>query len=160
LGATPGRCTQTAGYIANAEINEIISSNSNVQILFDDDSDSDIIVYNNTQWVDYITTTTKSTRTTYYKGLNMGGTTEWAINLEQFINDPDDLVLLELSANITNTEQYIFPDQDTTTSKEASSERNMAIYIDSLRYLKTNTRDLLVSLSFSLHYLNLSLINL
>jgi hypothetical protein len=82
LGATPGRCTQTAGYIANAEIDEIISSNSNVQILFDDDSDSDIIVYNDTQWVDYMTTTTKSTRTTYYKGLNMGGTTEWAIDLE------------------------------------------------------------------------------
>ncbi|KAJ5646513.1 glycoside hydrolase [Penicillium lividum] len=76
-GATPGRCTQTAGYISNAEIDEIISSNPTVQVLFDDDSDSDIIVYNDTQWVGYMTTTTtKSTRTTYYKGLNMGGTTE------------------------------------------------------------------------------------
>ncbi|KAJ5759123.1 hypothetical protein N7520_006279 [Penicillium odoratum] len=46
------------------------------QVLFDDDSDSDIIIYNDTQWVGYMTTTTKSTRTTYYKGLNMGGTTE------------------------------------------------------------------------------------
>jgi chitinase len=131
-GATPGRCTQTAGYIANAEIDEIISTNSNVQILFDDDSDSDIIVYNDTQWVGYMTTTTKSTRTTYYKGLNMGGTTEWAVDIEQFIDDPDDLVLLELSATLTNTEQCDFPDQATTTSEEASSERNVAIYIEAL----------------------------
>jgi hypothetical protein len=57
-----------------------------------------------------MTTTIKRTRTTYNKGLNMGGTTEWAIDLEQFIDDPDDLVLLELSANITNTEQCVFLD--------------------------------------------------
>ncbi|OKP13966.1 hypothetical protein PENSUB_235 [Penicillium subrubescens] len=95
FGCYSGRCTQTAGYIANAEIDEIISIKSNVQILFDDDSDLDIIVYNDTQWVGYLTTTTKSTRTTYYKGLNMGGTTEWAIDLEQFVDDPDGLVLLD-----------------------------------------------------------------
>jgi hypothetical protein len=90
----------------------------------------------------------------------MGGTTEWAIDLEQFVDDPDGLVLLELSANLTNAEQCVFPDQSTTTSEEASSERKVAIYIDSLRHLKTNTRDLLVHLSYSLHYLNLSLTNL
>jgi hypothetical protein len=62
----------------------------------------------------------------------MGGTTEWAIDLEQFIDDPDGLVLLELSAELKNAEQCDFPDQDEETSEDASSERNVAIYIDSL----------------------------
>lgn len=131
-GATPGRCTQTTGYFSNVEIYEIISTNPNVQVLFDDDSDSDIIVYNDTQWVGYMTNTTKSTRTTYYKGLNMGGTTEWAIDLEQFIDDPDDLVIVNLSTDLTDAEQYDFPDQSEETSEEASLERNVAAYIDSL----------------------------
>ncbi|CAI7591731.1 unnamed protein product [Penicillium glandicola] len=129
-GATPGRCTQTAGYISNAEIDEIISTNPTVQILFDDDSDSDIIVYNDTQWVGYMTTTTKSTRTTYYQGLNLGGTTEWAIDLEVFIESPDDVTFLRLSTDLTDTEQCDAP-SDIETSAEASSERNVASYIDS-----------------------------
>ncbi|KAJ5464342.1 uncharacterized protein N7458_000028 [Penicillium daleae] len=131
-GATPGRCTQTTGYIPNVEIYEIISTNPNVQVLFDDDSDSHIIVYNDTQWVEYMTNTTKSTRTTYYKGLNMGGITEWAIDLEQFTDDPDDLVIVNLSADLTDAEQCDFPDQSEETSEEASLERNVAAYIDSL----------------------------
>ncbi|KAJ5377911.1 glycoside hydrolase [Penicillium cataractarum] len=131
-GATPGRCTQTAGYISNAEIDEIISTSSNVQVLFDDDSDSDIIVYNDTQWVGYMTTTTKRTRTSYYKGLNMGGTTEWAIDLEQFMDDPDGLVITNLSTDLTDDAQCDFPDQSEEASEEASSERNVAAYIDAL----------------------------
>jgi hypothetical protein len=44
--ATEGKCTKTAGYISNAEIDEIISSGGNVQTFHDADSDSDILVYN------------------------------------------------------------------------------------------------------------------
>jgi GH18 family chitinase len=131
-GATPGRCTQTAGYIANAEIDEIISDNPTVQVLFDDDSDSDIIVYNDTQWVGYMTTTTKSTRTTYYKGLNMGGTTEWAVDIEKFIESADDISIVNLSTDLTDAEQCETPDPDEVTAAEASSERNVAGYIDGL----------------------------
>ncbi|OKO97982.1 Acidic mammalian chitinase [Penicillium subrubescens] len=131
-GATPRRCTQTAGYIANAEIDEIISDNPTVQVLFDDDSDSDIIVYNNTQWVGYMTTTTKSTRTTYYKSLNMGGTTEWAVDIEKFLESADDISIVNLSTDLTDAEQCETPDPDEVTAAEASSERNVAGYIDSL----------------------------
>ncbi|KAJ5738136.1 glycoside hydrolase [Penicillium malachiteum] len=131
-GATPGRCTQTAGYIANAEINEIIANNPTVQVLFDDASDSDIIVYNDTQWVGYMTTTTKSTRTTYYQGLNMGGTTEWAIDLEAFAFDPDSLSLTGLDVDLSDAEQCVFPDSSTTSSATASTQRNVANYINTL----------------------------
>ncbi|KAL6229345.1 hypothetical protein BDW75DRAFT_245821 [Aspergillus navahoensis] len=83
-GATPGRCTNTAGYIANAEIDLLISDNNSTQVLFDSDTDSDIIIYDSVQWVAYMTNTTKSTRTEYYQSLNMAGTSEWAIDLESF----------------------------------------------------------------------------
>lgn len=64
-----GECTGTAGYLANAEINEILSDNPSATKLFDSGSDSDILVYNETQWVGYMTSTTKSTRASYYKSL-------------------------------------------------------------------------------------------
>lgn len=44
--ATPGRCTKTAGYIAAAEINEIIKNGNGAQTLSDDASNTDIILYN------------------------------------------------------------------------------------------------------------------
>ncbi|KAL4793038.1 hypothetical protein BDV19DRAFT_391480 [Aspergillus venezuelensis] len=51
---------------------------------------SDIIIYDSTQWVAYMTNTTKSTRTDYYQSLNMAGTSEWAIDLESFGVSSDD----------------------------------------------------------------------
>ncbi|KAJ6151665.1 hypothetical protein N7470_006793 [Penicillium chermesinum] len=86
-GATPGRCTKTAGYIANAEINEIIDTNDSAEKSFDKGSDSNILVYNQTQWVAYMDDTTKDTRTSYYKGLNLGGTVDWAVDLQSFTDD-------------------------------------------------------------------------
>lgn len=86
-GATPGECTNTAGYIANAEIDDIIANDNTSQIIFDAASDSDIMVYNDTQWVAYMTNTTKSTRIAYYQGLNFAGTSDWAVGLQSFIDD-------------------------------------------------------------------------
>lgn len=142
-GATPGRCTQTAGYIANAEINEIIATNPTVQVLFDSASDSDIIVYNETQWVGYMTNTTKATRTTYYQSLNMGGTTEWAIDLEDFVTEPTDSAafgsyLLELEATIDDDDTEFLSSTNLTCSDpssgedsvQASEERGVAAYVN------------------------------
>ncbi|KAL2812789.1 hypothetical protein BDW59DRAFT_167716 [Aspergillus cavernicola] len=89
-GATPSRCTNTAGYIANAEIDLLISDNNSTQVLFDGDTDSDLIIYDSVQWVAYMTNTAKSTRTEYYQSLNMAGTSEWAIDLESFGSSDDD----------------------------------------------------------------------
>ncbi|KAJ7890736.1 class V chitinase-like protein, partial [Mycena leptocephala] len=83
-GATPGSCTQTAGYIANAEIDKIITAGG-AQTSHDAASDSDILVYNSVQWVAYMTNATKTSRTSVYKGLNMGGTSDWAVDLQSFL---------------------------------------------------------------------------
>ncbi|KAK3317910.1 killer toxin alpha/beta [Apodospora peruviana] len=97
--AKKGRCTDTAGYISNAEIYEIISSketdfdNPDVDIgipvksFHDFDSNSDILIYDNTEWVAYMTETTKSTRRDTWKGLNFAGTIDWAVDLQSFTLD-------------------------------------------------------------------------
>ncbi|KAL8333671.1 hypothetical protein RB593_003384 [Gaeumannomyces tritici] len=94
--ATPGRCTGQAGYIADAEINEIIRSGSSldkrsggrvVTHFIDPSSNSDILVYDNNQWVGYMSENTKAVRSRLYANLGMAGTTDWASDLQQF-NDP------------------------------------------------------------------------
>ncbi|KAL4904081.1 hypothetical protein BDW74DRAFT_185756 [Aspergillus multicolor] len=98
--ATKGRCTGTAGYLANAEINEIISGTSSglttrddvssrvTAHYLDEDSDSNILVYDDTQWVAYMSPEVRESRVTKYKGLNMGGSVNWATDLETFEDAP------------------------------------------------------------------------
>jgi len=83
-GATPGRCTQTPGYIAKAEIDEILSTDGTATTWYDNDSQTDIMVYNSTQWVAYMSYNTRTARTATYLGWNFLGTTEWAIDLWEF----------------------------------------------------------------------------
>jgi chitinase len=53
-GALPGPCTDTAGYIADYELDTIISTNPSAESLWDDDFYSNILVYNSNQWVAYV----------------------------------------------------------------------------------------------------------
>lgn len=84
--ATPGRCTNTSGYISDAEIKEL-ADGDDATSYFDDDSQTDILVYDSVQWVAYMSSDTKDTRKTLYKQLGLGGTTDWAIDLEDFMED-------------------------------------------------------------------------
>lgn len=95
--ATAGRCTDTRGYIADAEINEIIRGvgangkrqNNRVTAKFlDTSSNSDILVYDNNQWVGYMSESTKAVRTRLYASLGMAGTTDWASDLQEFHDPP------------------------------------------------------------------------
>ncbi|KAF2826309.1 glycoside hydrolase [Ophiobolus disseminans] len=87
--AAPGKCTKTNGYISNAEIRDIIiegandRSGLNLKRWYDADSDSDMIVYNDVQWVAWMNDPTKARRTDYYKSLNFGGTSDWAVDLDK-----------------------------------------------------------------------------
>ncbi|KAL7785632.1 glycoside hydrolase family 18 protein [Trichoderma ceciliae] len=86
--AYAGRCTNTAGYISNAEIKEIIASGKiNKQWVA---AGSDILVYNNTEWVAYMNNSIKSDREKLYASYNMAGTTDWAVDLLEF-HDGSDL---------------------------------------------------------------------
>ncbi|ERT01646.1 hypothetical protein HMPREF1624_02898 [Sporothrix schenckii ATCC 58251] len=85
--ATPGRCTQTAGYIANAEINELIRQGA--QSIYDGSSDTDVVLYNG-DYVAYMTPTTQDRRRDTWKGLNFAGTVNWAVDLQAFTADDMD----------------------------------------------------------------------
>ncbi|KAJ5963523.1 uncharacterized protein N7479_003399 [Penicillium vulpinum] len=80
--AKHGRCTETGGYISNFEINEIVEEGGAIKSWYDEDTDSDYLVYDSVEWVAYMTDKTKDRRRGQYKGLNCGGTTDWAIDLQ------------------------------------------------------------------------------
>lgn len=80
-GAAPGSCTNTSGCISNYEINKIISQDSSVQVHFDHDSYSNIIVYNDTQWVAFMNDSNKASRKLVYPSLNFLGIADWAVDL-------------------------------------------------------------------------------
>ncbi|KXX75401.1 Killer toxin subunits alpha/beta [Madurella mycetomatis] len=86
-GAAKGICTDTAGYIANAEISQIIQTGAPGLQQFGDDSDSDILVYGNT-WVAYMSDERKASRTDLYRDLGFGGISDWSVDLQEFQSPP------------------------------------------------------------------------
>ncbi|KAL1838072.1 hypothetical protein VTJ49DRAFT_3092 [Mycothermus thermophilus] len=82
----PGYCTNTSGYISNAEINQIKniynSLGGEYYEYYDEESDTDVLVYDNTEWVAYMDDETKEKRVQWYKDLNFGGVSDWAVDLQ------------------------------------------------------------------------------
>ncbi|KAL7928246.1 chitinase [Trichoderma chlorosporum] len=70
-GATPGKCTAVARYISIAEINDLVAT-GNATTHYDEISDSNIAVYGQ-NWVGYINSSV------------LGGTTNWAVDLKEFL---------------------------------------------------------------------------
>ncbi|KAM0492096.1 hypothetical protein ACHAQF_007107 [Verticillium nonalfalfae] len=94
--AYKGPCTETAGYISNAEIEQIKTDNpENYPVrrrLFDTASDSDILIYGTREkadFVGYMTKETKMRREKWAKELNFGGTIDWAVDLMEFMDEND-----------------------------------------------------------------------
>ncbi|KAL6867178.1 glycoside hydrolase family 18 protein [Trichoderma novae-zelandiae] len=83
--AAAGRCTNARGYLANAEINEIIAkSKGHPKTWHDKDTASDYLVYNDVEWVAYMSDKTKESRREKWKELNFRGTVDWAVDLQEF----------------------------------------------------------------------------
>ncbi len=85
--AKKGPCTDTAGYISDAEIKDVIRSGRINHNYIDITSHTNIIVYDDTEWIGFMTPDMKDVRKNYYKELGMGGITDWASDLEDY-NDP------------------------------------------------------------------------
>ncbi|KAJ3499458.1 hypothetical protein NLG97_g299 [Lecanicillium saksenae] len=103
--AYKGECTKTSGYISNGEMNEIIEypSFSILKHYYDKDSDSNILVYGDggaVDWVAYMDDGVKSSRQDWLKGLNFAGTSDWAVDLNEYtldIGDDSDMPDFDLS---------------------------------------------------------------
>ena len=117
--AMPGKCTQTAGYISDAEILQLIGTpdgSTTQKSWYDTDSNSDLAIFNST-WVAYMSDNTKSSRTSYYQGLNFGGTVDWATDLQTFTGEDG-----ELNDNSTDADQGPFTDPPPCTASYATIE--------------------------------------
>ncbi|KAF3018153.1 hypothetical protein E8E14_009945 [Neopestalotiopsis sp. 37M] len=96
--ATKGVCTGTAGYIADAEIAEIMEDSSRVVKSFvDSTSNSDIPVYNDTQWVGYMNWA--SDWKEYHDVPSPA--TSWAISKEKVVSGEERLTYLPKNDNWT-----------------------------------------------------------
>ncbi|EHK17714.1 glycoside hydrolase family 18 protein [Trichoderma virens Gv29-8] len=85
--ATPGECTGTAGYIANAEIEEIINMDfDDTRVDYDPVSDTTMVFYGS-NWVAYMPAESKANRTAIYKAANLGGVVDWAVDLQEYTDD-------------------------------------------------------------------------
>ncbi|KAF4980848.1 hypothetical protein FZEAL_3246 [Fusarium zealandicum] len=95
--AMGGPCTDTKGYISSAEIREILWNKDvyNAEQWHDKSSDTDMVVYKDTEWVAWMNDKTKQSRIELYEGLNFGGVSDWAVDLDKDygssgIGDGDD----------------------------------------------------------------------
>ncbi|KAE8340580.1 hypothetical protein BDV24DRAFT_175262 [Aspergillus arachidicola] len=91
-GARAGRCTATQGYLSVAEIDEILNTNPSADT-WTDDSLSNVLVYNETEWVAYMDDANKADRDILYKGLHFGGNVEWATSMHSFHEVPSDALV-------------------------------------------------------------------
>ncbi|KAF6803218.1 glycoside hydrolase family 18 protein [Colletotrichum sojae] len=102
--AAKGRCTGTAGYISNAEIDEIMATERKNKVWTKEGSN--MMVYDDTEWVAWMDDDMKKKRAEFYDSYNFLGTTDWAIDLQQWMDGSgsitddteDELVYEELSA--------------------------------------------------------------
>ncbi|EPE31140.1 (Trans)glycosidase [Glarea lozoyensis ATCC 20868] len=85
--AAEGECTGTPGILANAEIDQIIAWSDNATTHYDAGSESDILVYQETEWVAYLSDNSKKWRQDLFKKLNFGGSVDWAVDLQSFNRD-------------------------------------------------------------------------
>jgi GH18 family chitinase len=81
-GALPGVCTNTAGILADYEIDLIASENPSAEIYWDEVSYSNIMVYNDTQWVAWMNSTNKAWRESIYLGFGFLGSSDWAVDYQ------------------------------------------------------------------------------
>ncbi|OAX82110.1 hypothetical protein ACJ72_03545 [Emergomyces africanus] len=81
--AQPGRCTNSSGLLAYAEITEIIQRSSSSKMFHDHASNSDIML-DEGDYVSYMSPVTKRTRRKHWKSNNFAGTIDWALDLQSF----------------------------------------------------------------------------
>ncbi|KAF6802835.1 Killer toxin subunits alpha/beta 6 [Colletotrichum sojae] len=87
--AAKGECTDTGGYLSLAEINKILSEDPTARTWIDTSSgsNSNVMVYQYDEWVAYMDDNIRQTREGLAKRRNFGGTIEWAVDLQEFLDE-------------------------------------------------------------------------
>ncbi|RAK98081.1 glycoside hydrolase [Aspergillus ibericus CBS 121593] len=87
--AQKGPGMDTAGYLADAEIAEIMKNASRVvKSYVDPTSNSDVLIYDTDEWVAYMSAASKTKRASLYASWGLGGTLDWASDLQRYHDVP------------------------------------------------------------------------
>ncbi|KAG5952739.1 hypothetical protein E4U53_000009 [Claviceps sorghi] len=81
--STRGLCTNAAGRISNAEI-DLVSKSFGNKAWYDQTSDTQMLLYDKDSWVSFMTSAIKESRKKKFKNLNLGGTADFAVDLDAF----------------------------------------------------------------------------
>ncbi|KAH6636435.1 glycoside hydrolase superfamily [Chaetomium tenue] len=85
-GPVAGLCTRAAGMVAQAELEDLKRVGFPGAVFwYDQASDSDMAQVMTDTWAAYMSEETKERRRARYKGLNFGGSADWAIDLAAFV---------------------------------------------------------------------------
>ncbi|KAL4903783.1 hypothetical protein BDW74DRAFT_168670 [Aspergillus multicolor] len=85
--AIPGMCTRTPGLLAIAEIEALLIEGDISESYYDAASDSNVLVYNETQWVGFMSKSTMRRRVERYRRMNFAGFANWAVDLTHWSGD-------------------------------------------------------------------------
>ncbi|RBQ71063.1 hypothetical protein VDGD_07000 [Verticillium dahliae] len=149
--AKAGTCTGTPGYIADAEMMQIALNaqsgfgSSKVSAYHDDSSDSDIFIYDDVEWVSWMSPKTKDSRKLIYRLANMAGTSDWAIDLGVDVGRAnaekalDDWPELDLSSNCPLDSSYDTLDALDAVAGGMDPECAAMLAIDTLKKMLANS---------------------
>ncbi|KAJ3395681.1 hypothetical protein HDU92_005147 [Lobulomyces angularis] len=87
--ADPGPCTKEGGYLSMNEIKNIIKGGSVRSSYYDQEADSMVLTFGNDHWVAYTDSTINEKRRQEAIRYNLGGTVEWAIDLDHDLDIVD-----------------------------------------------------------------------
>ncbi|KYK60893.1 glycosyl hydrolase, family 18 [Drechmeria coniospora] len=136
--AAKGRCTDTGGYISNAEIQEIIRQGRATKQWLDG-SGSNILVYDKTEWVSYMDAATKKFREDVFAAYNFAGTSDWAVDLQEFVDsDGDD----DYDPNyVASVDRNAFPpcDAKSSSTEATTTDSGFMRNTPSSRYPRRST---------------------
>ncbi|KAI0975409.1 glycoside hydrolase superfamily [Xylaria arbuscula] len=110
-GAEPGICTGTGGYLGNYEIDLISAENPTAMFMLDETTFSNIVVWNETQWVPFMNDSIKSVRQGLYTGLSFLGIADWTADLQGSGTSGDS------SSTGSNSSETVYVNTDIWASK-------------------------------------------
>lgn len=127
--AMPGSCTQTPGYIANAEIEEWLEGDQNITTYFDHVSRSTISYSANGTWMAYTDENERNDRITgWWHNKTVLGTSLWALDLNEFVAElPDGTVMPPLE--VVNCDQKFESLDDVEASADSIDPECMNTYL-------------------------------
>jgi hypothetical protein len=103
-GATPGDCTQMAGMLRNAEMQQIINDeaeddgDSATWYRYDEDNESNLMTYGDAQWASCMNDTVRAGRISLYLDTGLLGAADWALDLQSPPKASDHLQLQPCNA--------------------------------------------------------------